>query len=53
MRKYIPPEILCITVSPRRFEQMLDFPDDAFLMKSWWNELMDARQKGTPVTRDE
>ena len=53
MRKYIPPEILCLSVTPQRFEQMLDFPDDAFLMKSWWNELMDARERGTPVTEDE
>lgn len=45
MRKYIPPEILCLTVSPTRFEQMLEFPDDCFLYKSWWNELMDARGK--------
>jgi len=24
---------------------MLTFPDDCFLYKNWWNELMDHRQK--------
>jgi len=46
MRKYLPPEIICLTVSPERFEQMVDFPEDAFLNKSWWNELLDQREKG-------
>jgi len=45
MRKYLPPEILCLTVTPSRFEQMLTFPDTSFLFKSWWNTLMDSRQK--------
>jgi hypothetical protein len=45
MRKYLPPDMICITVSPRLFERMVDFPDDAFLNKSWWNELMDQREK--------
>ena len=45
MRKYLPPEILSLTVSPARFEQMLTFPDDSFLYKTWWNDLMDARRK--------
>jgi len=26
---------------------MVDFPDDAFLMRSWWNDLMDHREKGS------
>ena len=43
MRRYIPPEILSLTVTPARFEQMLGFPDTSFLYKSWWNELMDSR----------
>ncbi len=43
MRRYVPPEIISLTVSPARFEQMLTFPDHAFLYKSWWNELMDSR----------
>ena len=45
MRKYLPRDMLCFTVSPPWFERMLDFPDDAFLNKSWWNELMDQREK--------
>lgn len=45
MRKYIPPEILCLTVSPARFEKMVNYPDDAFLNKEWWNELMKSRKK--------
>ncbi|MGD8353343.1 MAG: DUF169 domain-containing protein [Pseudomonadota bacterium] len=47
MRRYIPPEIITLTVSPERFERMVDFPDDAFLNRSWWNELMDSREKGS------
>jgi hypothetical protein len=53
MRKYIPPEIICLSVTPERFERMVDFPDDAFLMKSWWNGLMDQREKGTVAGEDE
>ena len=45
MRRYLPPEILCLTVSPGRFEQMVTFPDDAFLNKEWWNDLMNARRR--------
>lgn len=45
MRKYLPPEILCLSVTPSRFEQMLTFPDDCFLNKTWWNDLMDSRKK--------
>jgi len=46
MRQYIPPQIMSLSVSPERFERMVDFPDDAFLMRSWWNDLMDHRDKG-------
>jgi hypothetical protein len=45
MRRYVPPEILCMTVSPGRFEQMIGFPDGAFLNKEWWNDLMNARER--------
>ena len=45
MRKYLPPDMLCLTVSQEMFEKMVDFPDDAFLKKSWWNELMDLRER--------
>jgi hypothetical protein len=44
MRKYVPPEILALSVTPCHFERMVDFPDGAFLNKSWWNELMEARE---------
>ena len=53
MRKYIPPEIMCLSVSPRRFERMVDFPDEAFLTRSWWNALMDQREKGTTAGENE
>ena len=43
MRRYIPPEVMCFTVSPARFEQMIGFPDEAFLNKEWWNDLMKHR----------
>ena len=45
MRKYLPPEIMCLSVSPSRFEKMVNFPDEAFLNREWWNDLMNARQK--------
>lgn len=45
MRKYLPPDMLCLTVSPRMFEQMTEFPEEAFLNKSWWNELLDRRER--------
>jgi hypothetical protein len=43
MRRHLPPGILMLTVTPARFEQMLSFPDDSFLFRPWWNELMDLR----------
>jgi hypothetical protein len=43
MRRYVPPEIMSLTVSPARFEQMLTFPDTSFLFKDWWNGLMESR----------
>ena len=45
MRKYIPPDILCLTVAPRHFERMLDVPDGAFLDGEWWKDLMRSRGK--------
>jgi hypothetical protein len=45
MRRYLPPEILTLTVSPARYEQMLTFPDDSFLSRDWWNGLMDVRAR--------
>jgi hypothetical protein len=43
MRRYLPPGVLTLTVSPARFEQMLTFPDDSFLGREWWNGLMEFR----------
>lgn len=43
MRRYLPPEILSLTVSPARFERMLSFPDTAFLTREWWGELLRSR----------
>jgi hypothetical protein len=43
MRRYIPPDILCLTVRPGHFQRMANFPDDAFLNKEWWNDLMKSR----------
>jgi hypothetical protein len=45
MRRYLPPEILSLTVSPARFEQMLTVPDGSFLDGAWWNDLLDQREK--------
>jgi len=45
MRRYLPPQIMCLTVSPRRFAQMLTFPDEAFLKREWWAELLAARTR--------
>jgi len=45
MRRYLPPEMMTFTVSPAHFGKMLTFPDDSFLYKSWWNDLMDYRRR--------
>jgi hypothetical protein len=45
MRRYLPPDLLTFTVSPARFQRMLAFPDQAFLNRSWWNDLLDYRQR--------
>ena len=43
MRKYVPPEILCLTARPAHFEKMMTVPDGSFLFKTWWNDLMKSR----------
>lgn len=43
MRRYLPTAILTFTVAPAHFERMLTFPEDAFLSREWWNDLMDTR----------
>jgi hypothetical protein len=45
MRKYLPPNILGFTVSATRFAQMLEVPDDSFLRRGWWKQLLDYRAK--------
>lgn len=42
-RKYIPHDMLCLSVLPPLFERMVDFPDKTFLNKEWWNDLMKSR----------
>jgi hypothetical protein len=44
MRKYLPPSILSLTVSPARFARMTGFPDGAFPDREWWRDLMASRQ---------
>jgi hypothetical protein len=43
MRKYIPADMLSLSVLPPLFARMIDFPDNAFLGKEWWNDLMKSR----------
>lgn len=45
MRRHLPPDILTLSVTPQRFEQMVSFPDGAFLNRTWWNDLMDYRER--------
>lgn len=45
MRRYLPPDTMTFTVSPAHFAKMLTFPEDSFLFKSWWNDLMDFRSR--------
>ncbi len=43
MRRHLPPDLLCLTVTPARFLRMIDFPPGCFLEKEWWRDLMKAR----------
>jgi hypothetical protein len=47
MRRYLPPDILCLTVAPERFARMVDYPDSCFLEKKWWRELLESRRKNS------
>ena len=47
MRRYLPREMLTFTVSPAHFGKMLTFPEDSFLYKSWWNDLMEYRARNS------
>ena len=44
MRRYLPPDTLTFTVSPAHFAKMLTFPEESFLYRSWWNDLVDYRK---------
>ena len=47
MRRYLPPDTMTFSVTPARFETMITFPDDCFLYRDWWGELMDYRDMTT------
>jgi hypothetical protein len=44
MRQFMPDNLVTLTVSPARFSKMLTFPDDSFVFKPWWTELMRQRK---------
>lgn len=44
MRKYIPADIMSLTVSPSRFDRMTGENDGSFLERSWWHELLESRE---------
>ncbi|HTP30432.1 MAG TPA: DUF169 domain-containing protein [Anaeromyxobacteraceae bacterium] len=46
MRRYLPPHLMALSVSPARFQRMVNFPDDAFPCREWWKELATARHWG-------
>ncbi|MBZ5640066.1 MAG: DUF169 domain-containing protein [Acidobacteriia bacterium] len=46
MRRYLPRDILTLTVGPTHFAKMLTVPEDSFLYRSWWNDLLDVRNRG-------
>ena len=48
MRRYLPPNVLTLTVRPAHFAKMLTAPEDSFLYRSWWNDLMDFRAHRHP-----
>lgn len=45
MRKYIPAHLLCLTVSPARFDRMINPGEGSFMERSWWGELMETRKQ--------
>ena len=44
MRRHLPPELLCLTVTPQRFARMLEVPEASFMFGEWWAELLAARK---------
>lgn len=45
MRRFLPTAILTLTVPPEHFAKMLTAPEDSFLDRDWWNDLMDTRER--------
>jgi hypothetical protein len=45
MRRFVPPDVLTLTVAPAHFAKMLTFGEECFLYRPWWNDLMEARAK--------
>jgi|WetSurMetagenome_2_1015567.scaffolds.fasta_scaffold155584_2 hypothetical protein len=43
MRRHLPTAIMTLTIAPGHFARMLTVPDDSFLDREWWTELMDVR----------
>ena len=48
MRRYLPPNILTFTVRPAHLARMVTAPEDSFLYRSWWNDLMEFRAHRHP-----
>lgn len=47
MRKYLPPEVLALTVTKPMFEQLCALGEDSFLYKPYWRGLKRVRSKTT------
>jgi hypothetical protein len=45
MRRYLPTAIMTLTVAPSHFARMINVPDDSFLDRDWWDELMEVRAR--------
>lgn len=43
MRKYLPADVLALTVTKPMFEQLCNLDEKSFLHKTFWNELREAR----------
>ena len=49
MRKYLPPNIIVLTVSPQLFYEMVNVPEGSFLERNWWADLMKSRGEKAQV----
>lgn len=43
MRRYMPPDLLLVSVTPRRLEKMCTVPEGSFLDREWWRGLLRSR----------